>query len=109
MAAYDSLSAEDKAVIDNFTNVMRSTAGEVARVFNHMAAIAEDVNAVSIFVSLDADEIIPNRSGLAGADSMTKAQLLAVFNNFGTMETVNNTTSAREVWTQMCGIVNMIG
>ena len=109
MATYDSLSAEDKAVVDNCTNVMRSTAGEIARTFNHMAAIAEDANATAIFGTLDGAEIIPNRSGLAGADSMTKAQLQAVFVDFVAMQTTHNTTAAREVWTQMCGIVNMIG
>ena len=109
MATYDSLSTEDKAVIDNFTNVMRSSAGEAGRLMNHLEAIQEDSNAVAIFTTLDGTEVIPNMSGLAGADSMTKAELQAVFVDYGTMTTNHNTTAKREAWTKMAGIVNMIG
>ena len=109
MATYDSLSAENKAVVDNFTNVMRSSAGEIGRLMNHLIAIQQDSNAVAIFATIDNAEVIPNMSGLAGADSMTKSQLQAVFTDFGTILTNHNTVAAREIWTQMCGIVNMIG
>lgn len=109
MATYASLSAEDKAVVDNFTNIMRTTAGEFARALNHMNAIAQDSNAVAIFQTLDAGEYVPNRSGLAGADSMTKAELQSVFLVFDALVTSHNTTANRNAWTKMAGIVNMIG
>ena len=109
MATYPDLSDEDKAVIDNFTNVMRQTAGEIGRMFNHIEAIYEDTNAVAIFGTLDGASEVPNASGLAGADSMTKAQLQSVYTDWGTMKTSHNTTAARNLWTQMAGIQNMIG
>ena len=94
MATYDSLSAEDKAVVDNFTNTMRSSAGEFARLLNHLQAIAEDTNAVAIFTTLDNTEVIPNKSGLAGADSATKLELQGVYTNFNTALTSHNTSVA---------------
>lgn len=113
MATYNSLSAEDKAVVDNFTNILRSACGEAARLMNHLQALKDDANAVAIFGTIDSSEEIPNKSGLAGADSMTKSELQSVYNNFNvgasSMLTVHNTTANRQAWTKCAGIANMIG
>ena len=104
---YDELSAEDKAVIDNFTNTMRGASGEAARLMNHLEAIQDDSNAIGIFQQLTG--MIPNASGLAGADSMDKDEIQAVYTDFNSMTTVHNIQANREAWTKMAGIVNMIG
>lgn len=113
MATYASLSDEDKAVVDNFTNILRAACGEAARLMNHLDALKNDANAISIFGTMDAAEPLPNMSGLAGADTMTKTELQGIYNNFNvgasSMLTVHNIAANRQAWTKACGIANMIG
>ena len=109
MATYDSLSVEDKAVVDNLSGVLRAAAGEIGRLMNHLGAIQDDVNGIAIFGTIDAGETIPNKTGLTGADSMTKAELAAMWATLQTILDTYNTTANRNVWTKACGIANMIG
>lgn len=59
MATYAELNADDKKIVDNTVNLVRAGAGEIARVFNHLIAIANDTNAVNLVLSIDAAENIP--------------------------------------------------
>lgn len=113
MATYASLGPEDKAVVDNFTNILRSACGEAARLMNHLKALKDDANAVALFTTIDGTENVPNMSGLAGADIMTKTELQALYTNFisgaSSMLTVHDTVANRNAWTKAAGIANMIG
>lgn len=80
MALYTELSPQDQGIVDNLVNFVRAGSGEVARVFNHLKAIADDANGLAIFATLDAGAVVPNKSGLAGADDMTATELATLFN-----------------------------
>ena len=109
MATYDSLSEADKAVVQNTVQLIRANAGAVGRVFNAMAAIAADTNAIALITSIDPGETIPNESGLAGADDMTRSELVGMWNDFDTMRTAHDTPTNRAVWSKAAGINHLLG
>ncbi len=108
MATYAELSAEDRAVVDNTVNLIRASAGEMARVFNHMTPIAADTNAVGLITGLDAGEIT-NTSGLAGADGLSKAEVVAVFQALDGIRSTNDTPANRAAWSKAAGINALLG
>lgn len=109
MATYDSLSPSDKAVVQNTVNLVRAGAGEIAKVFNHLKAIADDSNAVNLVLSVDAADTIPNQSGLAGADDMTRDEIVNLFNLINGIRTTNDTASFRAAASKAAGINALLG
>lgn len=109
MATYASLSDADKAVVQNTVNLIRAGAGELARIFNHVTAIANDTNAVALVTSVDAGDTIPNTSGLAGADDMTRTELVAVYNVLNNARTSIDTAGFRAQASKAAGINALLG
>ena len=109
MALYSELSAQDQAVVQNTVNLIRAGAGEIAKVFNHLNAIAADTNATALVTSVDAGETIPLTSGLGGADSMTRAELVAMYNILIAMRDVYDTPTNRAAWSKAAGINALLG
>lgn len=109
MATYNSLNAQDKLIVDNTVNLLRASAGEIARVFNHLVAIAGDSNAVALVTSIDAGEVIPNTSGLAGADELTRTEVVALYTALNAIRTANDTAPNRAAWSKAAGINGMLG
>lgn len=109
MATYASLSDSDKAVVQNVANLIRAGAGEMARIFNHVKAIADDSNAVALVTSVDAGDTIPNSSGLAGADDLTRTELVAIYNILNNARTSIDTASFRAQASKAAGINALLG
>jgi len=109
MATYDSLSVADKAVVQNTVQLIRATCGSTGRTFNALAAIAADTNAIALITSIDPAEVIPNESGLAGADDMTRTELVNVWTDFTTMRTAHDTAGNRAAWSKAAGVSNLLG
>lgn len=109
MATYQSLSAQDKAVVDNTVNLVRAGVGEMGKVFNHVRAIAADSNAVALVASIDAGDTIPNTSGLAGADDLTRAEVVALFTILDGVRQLNDTASFRAQASKAAGINALLG
>lgn len=118
MATYASLTDEQKNILQNMTNLLRSWAGETGRTNNHGEAINDDYNAQTsvILTSLDAGEVIPNTSGLAGAASLTKEEVTTLVSHVQNMQADMsthtsgfNTAALRQAWTKAAGAANMIG
>ena len=109
MATYASLSAEDQAVVQNTVNLIRAGAGEVAKVFNHLNAIADDTNATALVISVDANDAIPLTAGLAGADSMTRAELVSLYQTLIAMRDAYDTPANRAAWSKAAGINALLG
>ena len=109
MATYEELNQQDRLIVDNTTNLIRASCGEMARVFNHLAAIAADSNAVALITSVDAGATIPNTSGLAGADDLTRAELVALYNVLDGIRTTNDTSANRAAWSKAAGINALLG
>ena len=109
MATYDSLSAEDKAVVQNTTNLIRALAGTRGKNWNHQKAVADDSNAIALIVSLDGSEVIPNTSGLAGADGINKTELVQLWTMLELDRAANDTPANRALMSKAAGINALLG
>ena len=109
MVAYADLSASDKAVVDNTVNLIRAGAGEIVRVYNHLIAIANDTNAVALVTSIDPGEVIPNTSGLAGADDMTRSEVVSLFSGMDAIRQANDDATFRAAASKAAGINALLG
>lgn len=104
MATYASLSAEDQGIVQNTTNLIRGCAGEMAKIWNKIKAIADDSNATGLVTSLDANEIIPDTSNLAGADDLTRTEVVNLYTLLNAIRTTNDTAGNRAAMSKACGI-----
>ena len=109
MGLYADLTAEDKAVVQSTTQLIRSVSGSTGRAFNALKAIADDTNAINLILSVDADETIPNQSGLAGADDLTRTELAAIWTELSAMKTTHDTPANRAAWSKAAGTPNLLG
>lgn len=108
MALYSELSAEDQAVVQNTINLIRAAAGERARAWNRQKAIADDSNAIALITSIDPGETIPNTSNLAGADDMSRSELVSLWNTIELDRTANDDATNRAAMSKAAGINAMI-
>ncbi len=104
MGTYNDLDPTDQAIVDNTVNLIRGAAGERARAWNRQAAIADDENAMNLIISIDPGEIIPNTSGLAGSDDITRSELVSVWNMLELDRTANDTPENRAEMSKLAGI-----
>lgn len=109
MGLYADLPAEDRAVVQSTTQLIRSVAGSLGRVNNTIKAIADDSNAIAIITSIDAGDEIPNESGLAGADNLTRSELVSIWTDLTTMKATHDTPANRAAWTKAAGAPNLLG
>jgi hypothetical protein len=108
--AYADLTTEQKESVDDFMAQLRPWCGEFARVHNHGAAAYTQYWATisAIMGELqDADEI-PNKTGLAGAVGVTKAQVGTILAWIGDVATINS-ESNRQLMAKATGGVNLLG
>jgi len=112
MAAYAELTNEQRDVLQNWINNLRAVAGEQARVNNHWDAInTQYVSQISaILAELDDNAIIPNTSGLAGAQSLdVDAEAVSIMSHGQGILTNYNTSGHRLLWAKAAGAPNLIG
>jgi len=112
MATYASLTTEQKDVLQTWLNLLRSWAGEQARVNNHGAVIDVMYNAQisAILAVLDDNAIIPNTSGLAGSQGLdVDAEAVSIEAHIQGILTNYNTSGHRQLWTKAAGAANLIG
>lgn len=116
--AYSSLSPEDKAAVQDLALFVRAVAGELARIGNHgRSASAKYVgNIETILGALQDSDLIPNESGLAGAQSITKAEFVNLVGYLITISaTADNATGSyntnyhRGLYAKAAGVANMNG
>lgn len=108
--AYADLTTEQKASLDAWMTLFRASVGELARVNNHLDAVNTEYNgaAGTILGLLDGSDIIPNASGLTGAEPMTKDQVVTVVSYIqGVL--AYNTSDHRGNIAAACGESNLIG
>lgn len=106
---YEELSPSDRGIVDNVANLIRASIGEKAKGWNRVKAIADDTNAIAIMTSIDAGAVIPNTSGLAGADDLTRTELVALYNLLNADRTTNDTAQNRAAMSKGAGINAMLG
>lgn len=113
MATFDGLTAEQKAQLQSMVNeLLRPAMGELARVCNHLAALDTNYNALGsgILALLDDnDVVVTNESGLAGAASLTKGDIITMVAYAQGVLTNYNTTGHRQNFAKAAGAANLIG
>jgi hypothetical protein len=111
MATYNSLTQEQKNILGALATQTRAFAGVLARANTIAEVLVDDWNAqVSAIVSsLDPGEVIPNTSGLAGAASVTKEEIVNLFDTSLTnLLATYNTATARQLYVKLAGPSNVI-
>lgn len=116
---WSDLTVDEKDKVLNLVNPLRGFSGELAKLSNFGIAISADWNGgVSDIVnSLDATAIIPNTSGLAGAQSLAPADVVNFVGYAINLSDVTNNTGGggyntnfhRALEVKMAGIVNTVG
>jgi len=109
MATYASLSDQDKAVVQNTVQLIRSISGSMGKILNTLSAIAADTNATGLITLIDNAEVIPNQSALAGSDDMTKSEISAIWTTYVSLRTTFDTAGNRAAWSKAAGINNLLG
>src|SRR5512138_759348 len=108
--AYNDLTAEQKAVLGEYTRMLRAWAGEQARTNNHAEALNDDYAQVQAILDLLAtSDVIADDSGLAGAASLTKAEVVSLTATYQGVLTNYNTAGQRQLWAKAAGPGNLIG
>ena len=104
---YAELSQEDKDKMDYFTTLVRSFNGEFAQSIHKVQAIKDyyDANSVGpVLASVDAVELVPNKTGLAGAVDMKREDISALVGNLASLLSTYNTQALRLARVQAAGI-----
>jgi hypothetical protein len=110
MAQYADLTPQDKQALDNYLQFARPLMGELARMMNKFGAINSDWTngAQAIVATLDANAAVPNSTGLAGANELTKEDIEAVATLIGQAITAYENQTNRDRWAKSAGAVNTI-
>ena len=108
--AYNDLSTEQKQSVDDFMSMLRPWCGEFARVHNHGAACYTQYWATisSVMSELQDADVIPNKTGYAGAEGITKAQIGTILAWIGDVATTNSEAN-RQLMATAAGGMNLVG
>ena len=111
MAAFGSLTgAQQTSVLNHMLN-MRALVGQLSR-------LAVQIDSVStawantnqaLVTSLDAASIVPDASSLAGAQLLTREEVLTMGTNFSNFLATYNTQAARNLYVKTVGPLNAVG
>jgi hypothetical protein len=108
MAAFSTLTPDQQATILAFAPQFRSAVIALTKALNNIALLdqAWNSNVKAINALLDTTAVIPDNTGLAGAQSFTQADLLSAMNALETMLTTNNSNAWRAAYVKFAGIAN---
>ena len=112
MAQFADLSGAQQEEIQKFLNsLLRPAVGTGVRYVNGtvMPMLLDWINYGEVIVaSLDSGAVIPNTSGLAGAQSLTKEQVQSLMTGFSNLITNYASGSVPATQAAACGAANMI-
>jgi hypothetical protein len=106
---YSELAPVDQAIVDNLSREIRTAIANKAKGWNLTKAIADDSNAIALVMSIDGAAVIPNKTGMAGADDLTRTELVALYTLLNTDRTNNDTAPNRAAMSKAAGINGMTG
>lgn len=108
--AYNDLTNEQKNVLGEYVRMIRAWCGEQARTNNHAEALNDDYSQVQgILDLLQAGDLIADGSGLAGAGTLSKAEVVSLTAHMQGILTNYNTAGHRQMWAKAAGPGNLIG
>lgn len=108
--AYADLTTEEKASLQAWLGLFRGTAGELARLNNHHEAVNTEYNGTTsaILAQLVGSDVVPNQSGLVGAESLSKDQIVTI-TSYMQGVLAFNTPDHRLMLAKAAGESNLIG
>ena len=115
--AYADLTAEQKQSVQALCQLVRPLSGELGRLLEKFQAVVAyySGNVESILSALQASDVIPNESGYAGAQSLTKEQLANLVGYFIVMQATAdgsagsyNTNYHRALYARSAGPMNLV-
>jgi len=113
MAWPGSLTTEEQASLQSWMALLRATCGEIARVNNHNDVVNDEYNGPQNTTNgnlskLDGSDVIPNASGLDGAEGVTKDETITLMSYVQGI-LVFNTSLHRTNLARAAGETNLIG
>ena len=90
---------------------MRGLTGEFSRLIQKIASVqlAWGNTNLAVITALDAGLIVPDVTGLAGAQPLTREDVLSMGTSFGALLTTYNTVSANGLYVKTVGALNAVG
>jgi len=107
MATYADLTQADKDKLDYFTTILRASSGEFAQTLQKIGAIKDYYVANeldTVMGTIDADELIPNKTGLAGAVDMEQQETMVLIANLNSALIAYDVESQRLIRVKAAGI-----
>lgn len=106
MATYDSLTVEQKALLAEASNQLRAFSGQINLLLRTGQAVTDLVasGAGAIVTSLDASEVVPNASGLAGSQVLTKEEVIEIYGDINAALAVYSTAAKRQLQVKAAGV-----
>ena len=105
------LTPEQQSVLSAHVRMMRAWAGEQARTNNHAAVLGTNywAQVATILALLDDADVITDGSGLAGAGTLTKANVVSMTSYIEGILTGYDTAPHRQMYALAAGPGNLIG
>lgn len=109
--SYDGESAANKALLDDYNSNLRSCLGELARLVNRAEVIKAqyDEEITTLFNAWNANEELPNNSGLAGSSVSEDHEQIETWQSYlGTLITNLGSTSHEAQYVSAAGPDNVL-
>lgn len=108
MATFAALTSDQRNELLALMPLVRSMNVQFSKTMNQLAALDSlwNSNLKAVNALLDAGVVIPDSSGLDGASSLTKDDLITFFNAMETVLAVNNSAAWRTFFVRAAGLSN---
>lgn len=115
---WSDLTPEERDAAQDLINFIRAESASIAKIGNHGRAVAGKYvgNVETILAKLQGSDLIPNGTGLAGAQSMTRQEVVNLIGYFLTISDTTdnapgsyNTNYHRSLYAKAGGIGNLNG
>jgi len=108
--AFSDLTAEQQATLADYVRLLRAWCGEQARTNNHADALNSQYAQIqTILGELQSADVVTDGSGLSGAMSLTKDEVVSLTAHFQGVLTSTNDLGHRQMWAKAAGPSNLIG
>jgi hypothetical protein len=107
MATWASLTAEQRDIVGAWQNMQRGWASQQAKANDLGQQVDTAYNAQVSPLNLGGTEVIPNTSGLAGAQSLVYNDAVSIESHIQAIATSYNDTNHRLLWAKACGAGNL--
>ena len=109
MTAWASMTANQQTQMMAYMASLRPAVARFASAVNALASLDSNWQNIVLaeVTALDAGTVIPDVTGLSGAIPLTREQVLAFMTSAETMLSTYNTATAKTLYAQMAGFVNI--